>query len=165
LTGITVERNVTRSNRNVRPITNCASATSGTIGRELEMDVDADGGRTLDRPTIARVWRGATREEDSRAYRDALRADLREVRSVKGNLGAFVLERTVDGRAEFQFVSLWESMDAVAGFAGSDVDRAVYFRDDERVLLELTPRVEHYDVVAVETCSRFGELPGAGGPR
>ncbi len=61
------------------------------------MNVDADGGRTLDRPAIARVWRGATREEDSRAYRDALRADLREVRSVEGNLSAFVLERTVDG--------------------------------------------------------------------
>ena len=124
------------------------------------MNVDADGGHTLDRPAIARVWRGATREEDARPYRDALRADLREVRSVKGNLGAFVLERTVDGRAEFQFVSLWESMDAVVGFAGSDVDRAVYFRDDERVLLELTPRVEHYDVVAAETYFRFGELPG-----
>lgn len=129
------------------------------------MNVDADGGRTLGRPATARVWRGATREQDSRAYRDALRADLREVRSAKGNLGAFVLERTVDGRAEFQFVSLWESMDAVVSFAGSYVDRAVYFRDDERVLLELTPRVEHYDIVAAETRSRFGELPGAGGPR
>jgi heme-degrading monooxygenase HmoA len=122
--------------------------------------MDADGGHTLGRPAIARVWRGATRGEDSRAYRESLRADLREVRSVEGNLGAFVLERAVDGRAEFQFVSLWESMDAVVGFAGSDADRAVYFRDDERVLLELTPRVEHYDVVAVETHSRFGELPG-----
>jgi|SRR4249920_1935911 len=127
------------------------------------MNMDADGSRTLDRPTIARVWGGATREEDSRAYRDALRADLREVRSVKGNLGAFVLERTVDGRAEFQFVSLWESMDAVAGFAGSDVDRAVYFRDDERVLLELTPRVEHYQVVAAEIHPRFGATPETGG--
>jgi heme-degrading monooxygenase HmoA len=115
------------------------------------MNMDAHGSRTLDRPAIARVWRGATREKDSRAYRDALRADLREVRSVKGNLGGFVLERTVDGRAEFQFLSLWESMDAVAGFAGPDVDRAVYFRDDERVLLELTPRVEHHQVVAAET--------------
>lgn len=129
------------------------------------MNVDASGGRTLDRPAIARVWRGATGEEDSPAYRDSLRADLREVRSVQGNLGAFVFERRVDGRAEFQFVSLWESMDAVVGFAGSDIERAVYFRDDQRVLLELTPRVEHYQVVAAATRSRFGELPGARGLR
>jgi hypothetical protein len=31
---------------------------------------------------------------------------------------------------------------------------AVYFRDDERVLLELTPRVEHYDVVAAQVDPR-----------
>jgi len=54
-------------------------------------------------------------------------------------------------------------MDAVVGFAGSDVDRAVYFRDDARVLLELTPRVDHYHVVAAETQARFGELPGQEG--
>ena len=124
------------------------------------MNVDADGSRTLDRPAIARVWRGATREEDSRPYRESLRVDLREVRSVEGNLGAFVLERTVGGRAEFRFFSLWASMDAVARFAGSDLDRAVYFRNDERVLLEVTPRVEHYEVVAAETRFRFGEIPG-----
>jgi len=135
------------------------------MGRELEMNGDANRGRTVDRPAIARVWRGATREQDSRAYRDSLRADRREVRSVQGNLGALVLERTVDGIAEFQFVSLWASMDAVVGLAGSDVDRAIYFRDDERVLLELTPRVEHYQVVAAETQARFGEPPGAGGLR
>jgi len=35
----------------------------------------------------------------------------------------------------------------------SDVDRALYFRDDEHVLLELT-RVEHYDVVAAQVDHR-----------
>jgi hypothetical protein len=41
-------------------------------------------------------------------------------------------------------------MEAVVGFAGADVGRAVYFRDDERDLLELTPGAEHYDVVAAD---------------
>jgi heme-degrading monooxygenase HmoA len=111
---------------------------------------DDTGDGAPSRPAIARVWRGATREEDARDYRDSLRADLREVRSVDGNVGAFILERTGNGRAEFVFISLWKSMDAVVGFAGSDVHRAVYFRDDERVLLEMTTRVEHYDVVAAQ---------------
>ena len=117
------------------------------------MDIDTRGG-PLDRAAIARIWRGATHEDDARDYRHSLRADLREVRSVDGNVGAFVLERTSDGRAEFLFVSLWESMDAVVGFAGAEVDRAVYFRNDERVLLELTPRVEHYEIVAAEVGPR-----------
>ncbi len=118
------------------------------------MDIDTLGGRPPAGLAIARIWRGATRDEDSRAYRESLRADLRDVRSIDGNLGALVLEQTRDGQAEFVFISLWESMDAVVGFAGPDVDRAVYFRDDERVLLELTPRVEHYEVVAAEFGSR-----------
>jgi heme-degrading monooxygenase HmoA len=112
------------------------------------MDNDTVDSRPSGRPAIARIWRGATRAEDARDYGESLRADLREVRSVDGNIGGFILERTGDGRAEFVFVSLWKSMEAVVGFAGSDVHRAVYFRDDERVLLETTTRVEHYDVVA-----------------
>ena len=114
------------------------------------MDVDTLDDRPSGGPAIARIWRGATREEDARDYRDSLRADLREVRAVGGNIGALVLEHTGDGQAEFLFVSFWESMEAVVGFAGADVDRAVYFRDDERVLLELTSRVEHYDIVAAD---------------
>lgn len=114
------------------------------------MDTDEAGGRTGGDLPIARIWRGETREEDGPSYRDPLRDDLREVRSTAGNLGAFILERTDAGRAEFLFLSLWESMDAVRGFAGADPDRAVYFRDDERVLLELTPHVEHWEIVAAE---------------
>jgi heme-degrading monooxygenase HmoA len=113
------------------------------------MDVD-ESTHPATGPTIARIWRGATREEDGRTYRDSLREDLREVRSAEGNIGAFVLERTDTGRAEYLFVSLWESMNAVRGFAGADPERAVYFRDDERVLIELTPYVEHYEVVAAD---------------
>lgn len=116
----------------------------------MAMNIGEEGGSSPDRPTIARIWRGATREEDRLGYRESLRADLRDVRSAAGNLGVFVLERLADSRAEFLFISLWESMEAVVGFAGPDADRAVYFRDDERVLLELTPLVERYEIVALD---------------
>jgi heme-degrading monooxygenase HmoA len=114
------------------------------------MEIDTVGDPETAGRAVARIWRGATRAEDAPGYRGSLRADLRDVRAVDGNIGAFVLERTTDDRAEFLFVSLWESMAAVVGFAGADADRAVYFRDDERVLLELTPRVEHYEIVAAQ---------------
>jgi heme-degrading monooxygenase HmoA len=118
------------------------------------MHIDEAGAPPGNGPAIARIWRGATREEDGRAYRDSLREDVREIRSAEGNVGAFVLERTDTGRAEFTFISLWESMDAVRGFAGADPERAVYFRDDERMLLELTPYVEHYEIVAADVDPR-----------
>ncbi len=113
------------------------------------MDVDTKDARAFE-GAIARIWRGATREEDAAGYQQALRSDLREVRATEGNVGVVILQRKQDGRTEFLFVSLWESMDAVVGFAGHDVDRAVYFQDDARVLLELTLRVDHFEIVASE---------------
>lgn len=106
--------------------------------------------RSHGQPTIARIWRGAIRSEDSPSCRLSLGDDLMKVRSYDGNLGALVLERAVDRGTEFLFVSLWQSMDDVARFAGTDIDRAVYFRDDRRVLLELAPRVDHYLVVEAD---------------
>lgn len=107
-------------------------------------------------PGVARIWRGATRPEDASRYREVLRADAQEVRGADGNVAVFVLETVVDARAEYIFLSLWESMDSVVEFAGADVERAVYFRDDSDVLLELTPRVDHYQVVAANSDSGLG---------
>jgi heme-degrading monooxygenase HmoA len=111
-------------------------------------DVHPDDSRAS--APIARIWRGVVREEDANDYRDSLRADVLDVRSTEGNAGVLVLERRRDGRSEFLFVSLWDSIESIARFAGADVDRAVYFRDDARVLIDPTDRVEHYDIVESE---------------
>jgi heme-degrading monooxygenase HmoA len=52
-----------------------------------------------------------------------------------------------NGRAEFVFVSLWDSMEAVRHFTGPEVDKAVYYPEDDAYLLEKEPGVTHYDVV------------------
>jgi len=115
--------------------------------------------RSVDEPAIARIWGGAIRMEDSPSYRLSLGDDLREVRAFEGNLGALILERAAARNTEFLFVSLWQSMDAIVRFAGTDVDRAVYFRDDKRVLLELTPRVDHYQVVGADIPHALSHRP------
>lgn len=97
---------------------------------------------------IARSWRGATRAADADAYLEYLHATgLSEYRSTPGNRGVIALRRTVDGKAEFLLVSFWESMDAVRGFAGDDVERAVFYPEDDRFLVERDLHVTHYDVV------------------
>jgi len=53
----------------------------------------------------------------------------------------------VGDRAEFVFVSLWESMDAIRAFAGPDLERARYYSEDEAYLVSLPEYVEHYEVV------------------
>jgi len=97
---------------------------------------------------IARMWRGLTPESKADAYLEYLRqTGVRACRATPGNRGVFVLRRQVDGRAEFLFVSLWESMQAVQCFAGPDLEKAVYYPEDAAFLLEMEPGVAHYDVL------------------
>jgi len=64
-----------------------------------------------------------------------------------GNRGVYVLRRVKLGRAEFTFISLWESIDAIRRFAGDDYEKAHYYPEDRDFLIELEPFVEHYDVL------------------
>jgi heme-degrading monooxygenase HmoA len=98
---------------------------------------------------IARIWRGATREADAEAYIEYLRGTgLKEYRETPGNEGAWVLWRVADGRAEFLTLSFWESREAIVGFAGEDIERAVFYPKDDRYLVERDATVRHFQVTA-----------------
>jgi len=45
------------------------------------------------------------------------------------------------------FVSFWESLEALARYAGGDPERPKYYPEDRAALLELPDRVDHFDVV------------------
>jgi heme-degrading monooxygenase HmoA len=97
---------------------------------------------------IARVWRGKTPDAKADAYFDYLKATgVKDIRATRGNRGVFVLKRALNGEAEFLFVSLWDSMEAIQAFAGPDVDRAVYYQEDAAFLSQKEPRVAHYEVL------------------
>ena len=64
-----------------------------------------------------------------------------------GNRGAHILTRDLDGRTEFVVLSFWDSLEAVRGFAGDDIERAVFYPEDERFLVDRELTVSHYDVV------------------
>jgi heme-degrading monooxygenase HmoA len=97
---------------------------------------------------IARTWAGATRAEDADRYLEYLHATgFREYRVTPGNQGVLALRRLEGERAEFLLVSLWDSMEAVRRFAGDEPERAVFYPEDERFLVERDERVRHYEVV------------------
>ena len=97
---------------------------------------------------IARSWAGATRAADADAYLDYLHATgFAEYRATPGNRGVLALRRTVGERAEFLLLTLWESEEAIRGFAGDDIERAVFYPEDERYLVARDERVRHYEVV------------------
>lgn len=97
---------------------------------------------------IARSWAGATRASDADAYLDYLHATgFAEYRATPGNRGVLALRRLAGERAEFLLLTLWESEEAIRRFAGDDIERAVFYPEDERYLIARDERVRHYEVV------------------
>ena len=97
---------------------------------------------------IARTWHGAVRAEDAEAYhRYLLDTGLQDYEQTSGNRGVYVFRRVEGSVAHFLLLTLWESWEAIRAFAGSDPERARYYPEDERFLLELEPTVTHYEVL------------------
>jgi heme-degrading monooxygenase HmoA len=98
---------------------------------------------------IARFWRGVTPKPKADEYLNYLeKTGLKEYRSTEGNRGVYVFRRIEDDRAVFLVVSLWESYDAIKRFAGPNFEKAVYYPEDEKFLIELEPYVVHYEILA-----------------
>ena len=97
---------------------------------------------------IARTWAGATRAADADTYLDYLHSTgLAEYRKTPGNRGVLALRRIAGNRAEFLLVTLWDSEEAIRRFAGNDIERAVFYPEDDRFLVARDDRVRHYEVV------------------
>jgi len=98
---------------------------------------------------IARIWHGVTPAARADEYANYLeRTGARECRATAGNRGVYVLRRIKQDRAEFTFISLWDSFDAIRRFAGEDYEKAHYYSEDRDFLVELEPFVDHYEVLA-----------------
>ncbi len=97
---------------------------------------------------IARLWRGWTARSDAERYAAILYATgVPAYRAIEGNQGVHVLRRDEGERTEFLLVSLWYSMEAVRRFAGPQPEVAVFYPEDEGILVERETRVLHYHVV------------------
>lgn len=96
---------------------------------------------------IARIWRGWTRPGDAHAYAEYVRGTgIAAYESTPGNLGAYLLSRTDGDRTEFLTISLWETREAIATFAGDPIDQAVFYPEDDRYLVDRETVVRHFDV-------------------
>jgi heme-degrading monooxygenase HmoA len=98
---------------------------------------------------IARTWRGATRAEDALEYAEYIRTTgIAEYAATPGNRGAYLLYRIDGDRAEILTLSFWESLGSIRGFAGDDIDQAVFYPEDDRYLIERDLTARHYVVGA-----------------
>jgi heme-degrading monooxygenase HmoA len=106
---------------------------------------------------ILRKWSGRIRTADEEAYVAYIaKTGLKEYSETPGNLGYQMMLRTIgDGVSEVTTLSWWRDMDAVRGFAGQQPERAVYYPEDDRYLLDRPEFVEHHRVFASDI--RLGE--------
>jgi hypothetical protein len=60
--------------------------------------------------------------------------------------GSFVLRQANGETTDFIMFTFWDSKDAIAKFAGDDIETAKYYKFDRDFLIELEPQVKHYEL-------------------
>lgn len=98
--------------------------------------------------TIVRTWRGWTSISHADEYFEyLLKTGLHDYQRTPGNKGVQALRRIQNGRAEFATISYWASMNSIAGFAGVDTERAKFYPEDDKYLIDREILVSHYDLI------------------
>jgi heme-degrading monooxygenase HmoA len=106
---------------------------------------------------IARLWSAQTTAAQAPAYVDHLRSQvLPAVRKVDGYVGALLLERAVPDGVEILVLTFWRSLDAVRGFAGDDLGRAVVADEAAALLSRFDREVRHYEVAVRDDANADG---------
>ena len=100
---------------------------------------------------IARRWHGRVPVAKADKYLQLMKdVGLADYRSTEGNRGAWCLHRPEGAVVHVEMFTLWEDMDAIRRFAGSDLTKAKYYDFDPDYLLELEPEVTHFEVIEAD---------------
>jgi heme-degrading monooxygenase HmoA len=95
---------------------------------------------------IARSWRAVATPAGADRYDEHFRTSvLADLRTTPGFLRAYLMRRPDGGEVRIHVVTLWESMDAIAGFAGATPDSAVVEPEARAALLRFDETVDHYE--------------------
>jgi heme-degrading monooxygenase HmoA len=98
---------------------------------------------------IVREWRGRAALDKPDAYPAHFEQSvLPELKTIPGFLGATLMREKRGDRIEFVVLTRWESMQAIAAFAGSDPAQAVVEPTAMAALVDYDRQVRHYEVVA-----------------
>ena len=97
---------------------------------------------------IIREWRARADPATAGAYPMHFREKVvPELRDVPGFAGAQLGRRQVDGKIEFLVLTRWQSMNAIRGFAGIDVGKAVVEPSAAAALSDFDDSVRHYEII------------------
>lgn len=98
---------------------------------------------------ICRIWRGWTDRNKAEAYRHLLQGAIIpaiEGRRIPGFLRIEMMRRDLDTEVEFATIMWFDSLEAVAGFVGNDVEVAHVPSAAREILTRWDEQVVHYQV-------------------
>ena len=98
---------------------------------------------------IARIWHGWTTPANADVYEALLREEIFEGirdRQIPGLKDLQLLRRPAGAEVEFTTIMRFESLDAVAEFAGEDYEAAVVPPNARAVLSRFDDRSQHYEI-------------------
>jgi heme-degrading monooxygenase HmoA len=95
---------------------------------------------------ITRIWHGRTKKEDADIYLSYIQqTGLNDYKSTPGNISAKILRRIENDICHFYTVTEWDKIESIQQFAGKDYEKARYYPEDEKYLLEFEEKVNHYE--------------------
>jgi heme-degrading monooxygenase HmoA len=100
---------------------------------------------------IARVWAARATVANAPVYAEHLRDQvIPTLRRMDGYRGARLLQCKAGEEVEIIVTTWWDSLHAIRGFAGADIDIAVVEDSAAALLIEYEDRVQHYDLVLAD---------------
>ncbi len=100
---------------------------------------------------IARIWHGTTRGEDYETYTSFMKKRaIPDYKKTPGFIKLTFLRRLEEGIGHFTLITFWESLEVIRNFAGEEPEKAKYYAEDKRYLLEFEEEVTHFEVFADE---------------
>lgn len=95
---------------------------------------------------ITRMWHGKTKIEHAEEYLNFLETNgTTDYRNTPGNLSIEVWRKKEGDICHFWTVTKWDSYESIKRFAGDDYERARYYVEDKKYLLEFEENVIHYE--------------------
>ncbi len=95
---------------------------------------------------ITRIWHGKTKATDADVYLKYVQeTGLKDYLATVGNISAKIL-RKIDGDiCHFCTITEWKDIESIKKFAGNDYEKARYYTEDKKYLLEFEETVSHYE--------------------
>jgi heme-degrading monooxygenase HmoA len=100
---------------------------------------------------IARLWSArATTAQSTRYLEHFWQSVLPSLRTFEGYVSSSVLVRAHRDTVEILVTTVWQSLEAIDAFAGSDRETAVVSSEAAALLTDYDRRVRHYEVAQMD---------------